>query len=103
MERVYKKGIEDVKNLKEEGGMGLIIREIIEGGMMNEDVRKVWGEGMRKYEIEKKIGKEGKVVREEEKEKRGEEKVMEKIEEKLKKKGGIKVMRGNIGNEIIKV
>ncbi len=40
------------------------IRELLDGGILHEDVRTVFGEGLRPYAIEPKLGADGNVVRE---------------------------------------
>jgi phosphogluconate dehydratase len=83
--------------------MGFLIRELLDGGILHEDVRTVWGEGLRPYAIEPKLGQNGTVVREPVPEKSGDEKVLAKIGSPFQPSGGIKVLTGNIGNAIIKV
>jgi phosphogluconate dehydratase len=101
--RVYPNGLADVNHFHAAGGMGFLIRELLDGGILHEDVRTVWGEGLRPYAIEPKLGQNGTVVREPVPEKSGDEKVLAKIGSPFQPSGGIKVLTGNIGNAIIKV
>ncbi|EPG33890.1 phosphogluconate dehydratase [Brucella ovis IntaBari-2009-88-3] len=101
--RVYPNGLADVNHFHAAGGMGFLIRELLDGGLLHEDVRTVWGEGLRPYAIEPKLGPDGNVVREAAPEKSGDDKVLAKIAAPFQPTGGIKVLSGNIGNAIIKV
>lgn len=62
--RVYPNELADVNHFHAAGGMGFLIRELLDGGLLHEDVRTVWGEGLRPYAIEPKLGPDGNVVRE---------------------------------------
>ncbi|MGU3398848.1 phosphogluconate dehydratase [Brucellaceae bacterium D45D] len=101
--RVYPNGLADVKHFHAAGGMGFLIRELLDGGLLHEDVRTVWGEGLRPYAIEPKLNADGTVSREPVSEKSGDDKVLAKIHAPFQQSGGIKVLSGNIGNAIIKV
>ncbi len=101
--RVYPNGLADVNHFHAAGGMGFLIRELLDGGILHEDVRTVFGEGLRPYAIEPKLGPDGNVVREPVPEKSGDDKVLAKISAPFQPTGGIKVLTGNIGNAIIKV
>lgn len=101
--RVYPNGLADVNHFHAAGGMGFLIRELLDGGLLHEDVRTVWGEGLRPYAIEPKLNADGTVSREPVAEKSGDDKVLAKIHAPFQQSGGIKVLSGNIGNAIIKV
>ncbi|PWL18446.1 phosphogluconate dehydratase [Falsochrobactrum shanghaiense] len=101
--RVYPNGLADVNHFHAAGGMGFLIRELLDGGLLHEDVRTVWGEGLRPYTVEARLGPDGNVVREPAPEKSGDDKVLAKIATPFQPTGGIKVLSGNIGNAIIKV
>jgi phosphogluconate dehydratase len=45
--RVYPNGLADVNHFNAAGGMGFLIRELLDAGLLHEDVRTVWGEGLR--------------------------------------------------------
>ena len=74
--RVYPNGLADVNHFHAAGGMGFLIRELLDAGLLHEDVQTVWGEGLRPYAIEAKLGADGSVVREPAPQKSGDEKVL---------------------------
>jgi phosphogluconate dehydratase len=57
--RVYPNGLADVNHFNAAGGMGFLIRELLGAGLLHADVRTVWGEGLRHYTVEAKLGSDG--------------------------------------------
>lgn len=101
--RVYPNGLADVNYFHAAGGMGFVIKQLIEAGLVHEDVRTVVGEGLSAYATEPKLGSDGQVVREPAPEKSGDEKVLAGWRKPFQPDGGIRVLSGNMGAAIIKV
>ncbi len=53
--RVYPNGMADVNHFHAAGGMGFLIRELLESGHLHEDVKTVWGSGLSNYAVEAKL------------------------------------------------
>src|SRR5690606_39164911 len=53
--RIYPNGMADVNHFQIAGGMGFLIRELLEAGLLHEDVRTVNGTGLFGYTVEGKI------------------------------------------------
>ncbi|WP_336055844.1 phosphogluconate dehydratase [Nitratireductor sp. CH_MIT9313-5] len=100
--RVYPNGLADVNHFHAAGGLGFLIRELLDAGLLHEDVRTVWGDGLRAYAIEPKLGEDGSVVREPAPAKSGNEKVLAPFSKAFQPTGGLRVLRGNMGKAIIK-
>jgi len=100
--RVYPNGLADVNHFHAAGGMGFLIRELLDAGLLHEDVQTVWGEGLRPYAIEAKLGVDGSVVREPAPRTSGDEKVLAPYAKAFQPTGGLKVLSGNLGHAIIK-
>ncbi|QPC86792.1 phosphogluconate dehydratase [Mesorhizobium sp. NBSH29] len=100
--RVYPNGLADVNHFAAAGGMGFLIRELLDAGLLHEDVQTIWGEGLRPYTIEAKLGDGGVVVREPAPAKSGDEKVLAPFPKAFQPSGGLKVLTGNLGHAIIK-
>ena len=100
--RVYPNGLADVNHFHAAGGMGFLIRELLDAGLLHEDVQTVWGEGLRPYAIEAKLGADGGVMREPAPQKSGDEKVLAPFAKAFQPTGGLKVLSGNLGHAIIK-
>ncbi|MDQ2632715.1 MAG: phosphogluconate dehydratase [Pseudomonadota bacterium] len=100
--RVYPNGLADVNHFHAAGGMGFLIRELLDAGLLHEDVQTVWGEGLRPYAVEAKLGADGSVVREAAPATSGDEKVLAPFPKAFQPTGGLKVLSGNLGHAIIK-
>jgi phosphogluconate dehydratase len=100
--RVYPNGLADVNHFHAAGGLGFLIRELLDEGLLHEDVQTVWGEGLRPYAVEAKLGADGGVLREAVPEKSGDEKVLAPFAKAFQPTGGLKVLSGNLGHAIIK-
>ncbi len=100
--RVYPNGLSDVNHFHAAGGLGFMIRELLDAGLLHEDVQTVWGEGLRPYTVEARLGADGSVVREAAPAVSGDEKVLVPVKQAFQATGGLKVLAGNLGHAIIK-
>ncbi len=100
--RVYPNGLADVNHFQAAGGMGFLIRELLDAGLLHDDVQTVWGEGLGAYSIEVKLGPDGSVLREDAPAQSGDEKVLAPVAKAFQPSGGLKVLSGNLGHAIIK-
>lgn len=100
--RVYPNGLADVNHFHAAGGLGFLIRELLDEGILHEDVQTVWGEGLRPYAVEAKLGADGGVVREASPRESGDEKVLAPFSKAFQATGGLKVLSGNLGHAVIK-
>ena len=100
--RVYPNGLADVNHFHAAGGLGFLIRELLDEGILHEDVQTVWGEGLRPYAVEAKLGADGSVVREASPQASGDEKVLAPFSKAFQATGGLKVLAGNLGHAVIK-
>ncbi|CDX16230.1 6-phosphogluconate dehydratase [Mesorhizobium plurifarium] len=100
--RVYPNGLADVNHFHAAGGLGFLIRELLDEGLLHEDVQTVWGEGLRPYAVEARLGDDGGVVREAAPLNSGDEKVLAPVKKAFQPTGGLKVLGGNLGHAVIK-
>ncbi|OJU51732.1 MAG: phosphogluconate dehydratase [Mesorhizobium sp. 61-13] len=100
--RVYPNGLADVNHFQAAGGMGFLIRELLDAGLLHDDVQTVWGEGLGAYSVEVKLGPDGSVLRESAPAQSGDEKVLAPVAKAFQPTGGLKVLSGNLGHAIIK-
>jgi phosphogluconate dehydratase len=100
--RVYPNGLSDVNHFHAAGGMGFLIRELLDAGLLHEDIQTVWGKGLRPYTVEAKLAADGTVARAPAPEKSGDEKVLAPYAKAFHPTGGLKVLTGNLGHAIIK-
>ena len=101
--RVYPNGTADVNHFAAAGGLGFVIRELLDAGLLHEDVGTVWGGGLRNYSVEAKLADDGAVVRQSVPETSGNDKIVAPMRDAFQPSGGIKLLKGNLGQAIIKV
>jgi phosphogluconate dehydratase len=101
LSRVYPNGSADVNQFQAAGGPGYVIRELLDAGLMHEDVLTVRQGGLREYTREplfhgtalawKDIGNSR------------DEQVVRPASAPFSPTGGLKLLRGNLGRSVIKV
>jgi len=100
--RVYPNGLADVNHFQAAGGLGFMIRELLDAGLLHEDVSTVWGPGLRNYAVEAKLDEKHGVTRVPAPAQSGDEKVLAPFAKAFQPTGGLRMLKGNIGNAIIK-
>ncbi|NNH56746.1 phosphogluconate dehydratase [Rhizobium laguerreae] len=101
--RVYPNGLADVNHFQAAGGMGFLIKELLKHGLVHDDVRTVFGQGLQAYTVDARLGENGAVLREPSPEKSVDPKVLSSIETPFQANGGLKMLRGNLGKAVIKI
>jgi len=102
--RVYPNGSADVNQFQAAGGPGFVIRELLDAGLMHEDVLSVAGDSLRPYTFHPvATGQGGEVVREPMPAASGDDGVVRKAEAPFSPTGGLKLLAGNLGRAVIKV
>jgi len=101
--RVYPNGLADVNHFHAAGGMGFLIKELLKGGFLHDDVRTVFGQGLQSYTIDAQLSDEGTVVRQPAPAKSADPKVLSGIDAPFQSNGGLKMLTGNIGKAVIKI
>ncbi len=100
--RVYPNGIADVNHFHAAGGMGFLIRELLDAGYLHDDVKTVWGGGLSNYAVEAKLI-EDKLTFEPAPAESGNPKILAPVSAAFSQNGGLKLLRGNLGASVIKV
>jgi phosphogluconate dehydratase len=100
--RVYPNGVADVNHFHAAGGMGFLIRELLESGHLHEDVKTVWGGGLSGYTVEAKM-LEDKLSFTAVPAESGNPKVLAPVKDAFSPSGGLKLLSGNLGRSVIKV
>ncbi|SDE11058.1 phosphogluconate dehydratase [Paracoccus isoporae] len=102
MARVYPNGLADVNHFHAAGGLGYMIRHLLEAGLLHEDVRTIAGGGLDRYTTEPKM-RDGRVVWEEGSRDSQNDKILRPATDPFAKTGGLKQLVGNLGRGVIKV
>ncbi|WEX88079.1 phosphogluconate dehydratase [Sinorhizobium garamanticum] len=101
--RVYPNGLADVNHFHAAGGMGFLIGQLLKNGLLHDDVRTVFGQGLDAYAIDVKLGANGGVHREPAPQQSADPKVLTTIDQPFQHTGGLKMLAGNIGKAVIKI
>ncbi|MBI2770632.1 MAG: phosphogluconate dehydratase [Burkholderiales bacterium] len=99
--RVYPNGTADVNQFQAAGGPGLVIRELLDAGLMHEDVLTVREGGLREYTREPQAAGEG--LRWADIGPSRDEAVVRTAAAPFSETGGLKLLTGNLGRAVIKV
>lgn len=100
--RVYPNGEADVNAFQSAGGPGYVIRELLDAGLMHEDVLTVRPNGIREYTGIPQDSNGGAIVWHVA-DQSGDLEVVRPVEAPFSSNGGIKVLRGNLGRSVIKI
>ncbi len=100
--RVYPNGVADVNHFHAAGGMGFLIKELLESGHLHEDVKTVWGHGLSNYTVEAKLI-ENELAFEQSPAESALPKVLTGSKTPFQATGGLKLLKGNLGRSVIKV
>jgi len=102
--RIYPNGNADVNHFHAAGGTGFVIRELLDGGLLHDDVTTILGKGLRAHCAEPFLGEGGKgVVWKDAPTESGDEAVLRKITSPFSPDGGTVLVQGNLGRAVMKV
>ena len=102
MARVYPNGLADVNHFHAAGGLGLIIGELLKGGLLHENVRTINGDGMEHYTSEPKLI-DGELTWQAGAGKSLNEKIVRPISDPFQPTGGLRTLTGSLGTAVMKV
>jgi phosphogluconate dehydratase len=100
--RVYPNGSADVNAFHAAGGMGFLIRELLDAGLLHEDVLTVAGPGLRPYTQAPELLAGGLRWRESPVPS-GDEAILRPATRPFAPNGGLRLLTGNLGRSVIKV
>jgi len=99
--QIYPNGNADINHFQEAGGMALLFKELIAGGLLHEDVDTICGRGLTRY-TKKPILDNGKLTWIDCVEKSLNEEVIVTVAKPFKTDGGLKTLNGNLGTSVLK-
>ncbi|XVQ82374.1 phosphogluconate dehydratase [Microbispora siamensis] len=100
--RMYPNGQADVNHFQAAGGMAVFIGDLLDAGLLHEDVLTVAGRGLGLYRSAPAL-KEGALVWEERTEPSADTEVLRPVAEPFSHDGGIHMLSGNLGRAVSKV
>src|SRR5690606_15375010 len=101
--RIYPNGLADVNHFHAAGGMGFLISELLDGGLLHGDVRTVRGQGPDAYRQDPKLADDGTVYWRPAPAQSLDTRVLAPLAQPFSPDGGLKMLDGNLGRAVIKV
>ncbi|MBU2964162.1 phosphogluconate dehydratase [Amphritea sp. 2_MG-2023] len=100
--KVYPNGEADINHFQAAGGVAYLVRELLSGGLLHEDVMTVVGRGLSRYTQEPFVEND-KLVWREGTQTSLDKAVLSTVAKPFSVDGGLKLMQGNLGRGVIKV
>jgi len=102
MAKVYPNGLADVNHFHAAGGLGYMIGQLLDAGLLHPDAKTVAGDGLDLYRHEPKI-RDGRLAWEPGTPTSLNEKILRPATDPFQPTGGLKQLTGNLGRGVIKV
>jgi len=99
--RIYPNGSADINHFTAAGGMALLIRELLGGGLLHNDVTTICGQGLEQYTKEPMI-EHGELVWRDGPTESYDKQVIATVNEPFKADSGLSVLCGNLGRAVMK-
>jgi len=100
--RIYPNGAADVNHFHAAGGIGFLVRTLLDAGLLHDDVRTVAGDGLRRYTTEPRL-RDGELVWEPGPDDPLDRDVLRPATDPFAVDGGLRVLHGPLGTGVIKV
>ena len=99
--KMYPNGQADVNHFRDAGGMSVVISQLLDAGLVHNDVETIMGKGLDSYITEPSLSN-GHLSFEEGAKTSRDENVVSSIEKPFSEEGGLKLLSGNLGRSVIK-
>jgi len=100
--KVYPNGKADVNQFHQAGGMAWLIRELLDAGLLHDDVHTVVGPGLRQYATTPVL-ESGKLGWQAPPKESGDSAILSTAAQPFSADGGLRLLQGNLGRAVIKV
>jgi len=101
--RIYPNGQADVNHFHAAGGIGFLIRTLVEHGLLHEEVSTIVGPGLAAYATEPRLTADGAVEWVPGPTASGDTDVLRPADDPFSADGGLRVLRGELGTAVIKI
>jgi phosphogluconate dehydratase len=101
--RIYPNGTADVNHFDAAGGLGFLIAQLLDAGLLHADVHTVCGKGLDAYRVHARLGAHGDVERVPVSTTSGDASILRPASDPFRADGGLRVLTGNLGSAAIKV
>ena len=100
--RVYPNGLADVNHFQAAGGLAFVIRQLLEGGLLHDDVKTACGQGgLAAYTREPGL-EDGEITWNDGPKESLDKSIVASIDAPFSENGGLKLLSGNLGRAVIK-
>jgi len=99
--KIYPNGQADINHFQQAGGMAYLMKELLDAGLLHEDVNTVAGFGLRRY-TQVPVLQDGQLVWVDGPTASSDETVLTSAAKPFKDHGGLQVLSGNVGRGVIK-
>ncbi len=102
--RVYPNGLADVNHFQAAGGLPFVIRQLLDAGLLHNDVSTVWGQGrggLAAYTQEPTL-EDGEITWKDGPKESLDKTIVASIDAPFSESGGLKLLEGNLGRAVIK-
>ena len=100
--RVYPNGSADVNHFQAAGGMGYLISQLLNAGLLHRDVQTIMGHGLDRYTVEPWLDN-GQLAWRDVPVQSADEAVLRPYTHPFSPDGGLRLMQGNLGRAVVKV
>jgi len=100
--KVYPNGLADVNHFHAAGGLGYVIGQLLDAGLLHENVKTIAGDGLARYTQEPVLGDGGITWRNGPKDSLN-DKIVRPASDPFQPTGGLKELKGNIGAGVMKI
>ena len=101
MAKVYPNGLADVNHFHAAGGLGYMIGELLDAGLLHDDVQTIAGDGLKRYAQEPKL-RDGVLVWEDGAGQTLNDRILRPARDPFQPTGGLRQLSGNLGQGVIK-
>jgi phosphogluconate dehydratase len=101
--RIYPNGEGDVNEFHAAGGMSYLVHELRKGGLLNENVVNIMGQGLDPYEKAPSLDEKGNAVWLEPVTQSSNTKILRGVDSPFDSEGGLRLLAGNLGQGVIKI
>jgi len=100
--RVYPNGVADVNHFHAAGGLGLVIRELLDGGLLHDDVTTILGHGLRRF-CDEPFAENGSLDWRPVPETSLDSSIIASVAQPFDQEGGLRLVQGNLGRAVVKI
>ncbi|MCF6173618.1 MAG: phosphogluconate dehydratase, partial [Campylobacteraceae bacterium] len=99
--KLYPNGKADVNDFRNAGGLSVVIHQLLQLGLLHNNVQTIMGKGLERYKVEP-ILEDGILIYKNDVLETRDEQIISKQNHPFDKEGGLRVLEGNIGRSVIK-